>query len=158
MKHFAGDRVSYLLCEGFSRSRPYCVNNFVCDVVLARLCEVLCWSCFCCVKDSVGDARGHATPDPRPPSSVGGGGDDGASVATSGGPAARLVIWGTDVVVSTCKDKFRRFLSMFIDPETEEDERVEDMNEAEPLYLQKLEEVSSTSTSILPVTRGGKLH
>lgn len=101
--------------------------------------------------DSVGDARGHATPDPRPPSSVGGGGDDGASVATSGGPAARLVIWGTDVVVSTCKDKFRRFLSMFIDPETEEDERVEDMNEAEPLYLQKLEEIHVNEEPFLNV-------
>jgi len=53
----------------------------------------------------------------------------------------QLVIWGTDVVVSTCKTKFKRFILMFIDYETEMDERTEDINSQEPLYLQKLKEV-----------------
>ena len=53
----------------------------------------------------------------------------------------QLVIWGTDVVVSLCKDKFKRFIESFIDPEIEADEKFEGMDIDEPLYLQKLEEV-----------------
>ena len=44
------------------------------------------------------------------------------------------------MVVSACKDKFRRFLETFAD-EAEEDERVENMDDSEPLYMQKLREV-----------------
>jgi DNA replication licensing factor MCM4 len=53
----------------------------------------------------------------------------------------QLVVWGTNVVVSQCKEKFKKFVLQFVDPNAEEDERVEDMNLNEPLYLQKLQEV-----------------
>jgi len=51
------------------------------------------------------------------------------------------VVWGTNVVVSQCKEKFKKFILRFVDPNAEEDERLEDMNLNEPLYLQKLQEV-----------------
>ena len=53
----------------------------------------------------------------------------------------QLVIWGTDVVVSTCKDKFRRFVMTYI-ADANQDEDQEGINPDEPLYLQRLEEVS----------------
>lgn len=53
-----------------------------------------------------------------------------------------LVIWGTNVSVAECKEKFKQFILRFIDTNAEEDERTDDMNLNEPLYLQKLEEVS----------------
>lgn len=57
------------------------------------------------------------------------------------GDGAQVVIWGTDVVVSECKSKFKRFIVRFIDPETDLDERSEGIDPEEPLYLQKLKEV-----------------
>lgn len=51
------------------------------------------------------------------------------------------MIWGTDVVVAECKERFKTFVLQFVDPDAAEDERVEGMNTNEPLYLQKLEEV-----------------
>lgn len=56
--------------------------------------------------------------------------------------APHLVIWGTDVSVAECKEKFKQFVLRFIDPNAEEDERTDDMNLNEPLYLQKLDEVA----------------
>lgn len=53
----------------------------------------------------------------------------------------QLVIWGTDVVVSQCKEKFKRFILRFIDHNVQSDERFEGMNVEEPFYLQRLEEV-----------------
>ena len=64
----------------------------------------------------------------------------------------QLVIWGTDVVVSQCKDKFKRFIECFIDPSIEADEKFEGMDIDEPLYLQKLEEVGIMGRK---VTQGG---
>jgi len=61
----------------------------------------------------------------------------------SAGP--QLVIWGTDVVVSHCKEKFRRFISKFVDKEVAEDEAFEGMDISQPYYLQRLEEVKSYS-------------
>lgn len=56
--------------------------------------------------------------------------------------APHLVIWGTNVSVAECKEKFKQFILRFIDTNAAEDERGEDINVHEPLYLQKLEEVS----------------
>ncbi|XP_034039997.1 DNA replication licensing factor MCM4 [Thalassophryne amazonica] len=62
----------------------------------------------------------------------------------------RLVIWGTDVNVGTCKEKFQRFLHRFIDPTSTEDENAGlDLNE--PLYMQKLEEISVVGDPVLNV-------
>jgi len=55
--------------------------------------------------------------------------------------APQLVIWGTDVDVSRCKEKFKRFLERYIDPSIEQDERFDGMDVEEPVYLQRLEEV-----------------
>jgi DNA replication licensing factor MCM4 len=53
----------------------------------------------------------------------------------------QLVVWGNSVVVSQCKEKFKKFVLQFVDPKANEDKRMEDMNLNEPLYLQKLHEV-----------------
>ncbi len=55
--------------------------------------------------------------------------------------APHLVIWGTDVSVHTCKQKFRKFLTTFVDPDLADDERMEGFRADEPLYMQRLEEV-----------------
>ena len=68
------------------------------------------------------------------------------SVAPTEGPQGpQMVIWGTDVVVSECKDRFKQMILEFVEPNAEEDERVEGMNAEEPLYLQKLEEVKKST-------------
>nr|CAD7591375.1 unnamed protein product [Timema genevievae] len=66
----------------------------------------------------------------------------------------QLVIWGTNVVVSQCKEKFKRFVSRFIDPDAEEDERTETMDVNEPLYMQKLEEIHTLEEPFLNVNCG----
>lgn len=43
--------------------------------------------------------------------------------------------------VAACKAKFKRFLEVFIDPNIEEDEKLDGFNPSEPLYMQKLEQV-----------------
>ncbi|KAI9544617.1 DNA replication licensing factor, mcm4 component [Dissostichus eleginoides] len=75
---------------------------------------------------------------------------DGA-VASEPNAGQRLVIWGTDVNVGTCKEKFQRFLQRFIDPTSTEDENTGlDLNE--PLYMQKLEEISVVGDPVLNVS------
>uniref|UniRef100_A0A4W4FEC8 DNA replication licensing factor MCM4 n=1 Tax=Electrophorus electricus TaxID=8005 RepID=A0A4W4FEC8_ELEEL len=65
----------------------------------------------------------------------------------------KLVIWGTDVNVGTCKEKFQRFLQQFIDPTSREGENVSlDLNE--PLYMQKLDEISVVGEPVLNVNCG----
>ena len=64
-----------------------------------------------------------------------------SELGTDGASGPQLVIWGTDVVVSQCKEKFRRFLTRFIDRSVDEDEMFDGMDINEPYYLQKLAEV-----------------
>lgn len=52
-----------------------------------------------------------------------------------------MVVWGTNVVVSHCKTKFKQFLLRYIDPTAEQDEISENIDVNQPLYLQKLEEI-----------------
>ncbi|KAF1383773.1 hypothetical protein PFLUV_G00135310 [Perca fluviatilis] len=74
---------------------------------------------------------------------------DGA-VTSESNAGQRLVIWGTDVNVGTCKEKFQRFLQRFIDLTSTEDENAGlDLNE--PLYMQKLEEISVVGDPVLNV-------
>ncbi|KAJ8302791.1 hypothetical protein KUTeg_019187 [Tegillarca granosa] len=63
----------------------------------------------------------------------------------------QLVIWGTDVVVSHCKEKFRRFISKFVDKEIDDDEKFEGMDINEPYYLQRLEEISIVGEPFLNI-------
>ncbi|KAI4893339.1 hypothetical protein NFI96_024144 [Prochilodus magdalenae] len=76
-----------------------------------------------------------------------------ATVASEQTGGQRLVIWGTDVNVGTCKEKFQRFLQRFIDPNSREDENASlDLNE--PLYMQKLDEISVVGEPVLNVNCG----
>uniref|UniRef100_A0A182ILA0 DNA replication licensing factor MCM4 n=1 Tax=Anopheles atroparvus TaxID=41427 RepID=A0A182ILA0_ANOAO len=52
----------------------------------------------------------------------------------------RLVVWGTNVVVTECMSKFKQFIMRYIDPDAAQDELTEGINLNEPLYMQKLEE------------------
>ncbi|NXU49981.1 MCM4 factor, partial [Turnix velox] len=71
-------------------------------------------------------------------------------VASDQSLGQKLVIWGTDVNVATCKEKFQRFLQRFIDPEAKEDEDMGlDLNE--PRYMQRLEEINVVGEPFLNV-------
>uniref|UniRef100_A0A669QX14 DNA replication licensing factor MCM4 n=1 Tax=Phasianus colchicus TaxID=9054 RepID=A0A669QX14_PHACC len=62
----------------------------------------------------------------------------------------RLVIWGTDVNVASCKEKFQKFLQRFIDPVAKEDEDIGlDLNQ--PRYMQRLEEINMVGEPFLNV-------
>lgn len=67
--------------------------------------------------------------------------DPPAAAPTSDSTAGpRLVIWGTDVVVEETHEKFKKFLQEFIDENAEG--MGDDFVPNEPLYMQKLEEVT----------------
>ncbi|MBN3304768.1 MCM4 factor, partial [Amia calva] len=75
------------------------------------------------------------------------------AVASEQSVGQKLVIWGTDVNVGTCKEKFQRFLQRFIDPTSREDENAGlDLNE--PIYMQKLEEINVVGEPVLNVNCG----
>ena len=57
---------------------------------------------------------------------------DPVGATSEAGSGARVVIWGTDVVVAETHEQFRRFVSQY----TEEEE-------GESFYIQRLEEVQS---------------
>ncbi|XP_067409898.1 DNA replication licensing factor MCM4 [Emydura macquarii macquarii] len=62
----------------------------------------------------------------------------------------KLVIWGTDVNIASCKEKFQRFLRRFIDPLAKGEEDIGlDVNE--PLYMQRLEEINMVGEPFLNV-------
>lgn len=66
--------------------------------------------------------------------------------------APALVIWGTDVVVSDTKEKFRKFVCDFVD------EDAEDMGEGFdpllPVYMQRLDEIHVLETPFLNIDCG----
>uniref|UniRef100_A0A8C3BA49 DNA replication licensing factor MCM4 n=1 Tax=Cairina moschata TaxID=8855 RepID=A0A8C3BA49_CAIMO len=71
-------------------------------------------------------------------------------VASEQSLGQKLVIWGTDVNVTACKEKFQRFLQRFIDPLAKEDEDIGlDLNE--PRYMQRLEEINMVGEPFLNV-------
>ncbi|KAG4076715.1 hypothetical protein HA402_002002 [Bradysia odoriphaga] len=76
---------------------------------------------------------------------------EAASTDPGSAPGPQLVIWGTKVVVSECKEKFKQFLMRYIDPEAQQDEITENMNLNEPLYMQKLEEIHTLEEPFLNV-------
>ncbi|TRY90224.1 hypothetical protein DNTS_005830 [Danionella cerebrum] len=73
-----------------------------------------------------------------------------AAVASEPAAGQRMVIWGTDVNVATCKEKFQRFLQQFTDPNSREEENV-GLDPNEPLYMQKLDEISVVGEPVLNV-------
>jgi len=72
---------------------------------------------------------------------------DGAPTSEAAEP--KLVIWGTDVVVSETKEKFKTFLLEFTIDEL--DEMNDGFDPLQPLYMQKLEEISVTEQPFLNV-------
>jgi len=85
----------------------------------------------------------------------GAGGPDDSFVApseASSTPVDGLVIWGTDVSVTTCKTKFKKFLQSFVDTEAEDDERTASgFDPTSPIYMQKLEQIADLETPYLDV-------
>uniref|UniRef100_A0A8I5NAW9 DNA replication licensing factor MCM4 n=2 Tax=Cercopithecinae TaxID=9528 RepID=A0A8I5NAW9_PAPAN len=79
---------------------------------------------------------------------------DGAAaediVASEQSLGQKLVIWGTDVNVATCKENFQRFLQRFIDPLAKEEENV-GIDITEPLYMQRLGEINVIGEPFLNV-------
>eukprot|EP00069_Balaena_mysticetus_P017381 bmy_10602T0 len=71
-------------------------------------------------------------------------------VASEQSLGQKLVIWGTDVNVATCKENFQRFLQRFIDPLTREEESV-GTDVTEPLYMQRLGEINVIGEPFLNV-------
>ncbi|XP_026321019.1 DNA replication licensing factor MCM4 isoform X2 [Hyposmocoma kahamanoa] len=86
------------------------------------------------------DLRGHQTgpnvPAPTPTRRA----EDGAAEVPSSEP--QLVVWGTDVAVAECREKFVRFVQRFVEPDAV-------TNEA--LYEQKLEEIHTLEEPFLDV-------
>lgn len=79
---------------------------------------------------------------------------DGAAaedtVASEQSLGQKLVIWGTDVNVATCKEHFQRFLQCFTDPLAKEEENV-GIDITQPLYMQRLGEINITGEPFLNV-------
>ena len=65
-----------------------------------------------------------------------------------------MVIWGTDVSVTAYKTKFRKFLDQFIDSEAGEDERTDDFNPDEPLYVQILGQINDLEEPYMNINAG----
>ncbi|KXJ73554.1 hypothetical protein RP20_CCG020651 [Aedes albopictus] len=68
-----------------------------------------------------------------------------------GASQPKMVVWGTNVVVSECLKKFKDFMMRYIDPDAAQDEISEGMNLNEPLYMQKLEEINTLEEPFLNV-------
>uniref|UniRef100_A0A2P2I4F0 DNA replication licensing factor MCM4 n=1 Tax=Hirondellea gigas TaxID=1518452 RepID=A0A2P2I4F0_9CRUS len=88
-------------------------------------------------------ADGSATPAPTTPGST------AAGPQLPEGP--QLVIWGTDVVVSECRDRFQQLIRTFVPPVEERNDATtpSHFNDTEPLYLQMLEEINTLEEPFL---------
>ncbi|KAG8198821.1 hypothetical protein JTE90_007124 [Oedothorax gibbosus] len=73
------------------------------------------------------------------------------AVTSDSNAGPQLVIWGTDVVVSQCKTKFRQFIEEYTDVNIEADELMEHVDFERPFYLQKLEEIFTLEEPFLNV-------
>ncbi|XP_067052845.1 DNA replication licensing factor mcm4-A-like [Acropora muricata] len=65
-----------------------------------------------------------------------------------------LVIWGTDVVVSETKDKFRKFITEFVDEELGAEEMGDGFDPLLPVYMQRLDEIHVLETPFLNIDCG----
>ncbi|XP_013187745.2 DNA replication licensing factor MCM4 [Amyelois transitella] len=98
--------------------------------------------------DLRGQAAGRHVPAPTPTRH-----GEEAAAESSGEP--QLVVWGTDVAIAECRDKFVKFIQRYVEP---------DAVTNEPLYEQKLEEIHTLEEPFLDVdcehvkTFDAKLH
>ncbi|XP_047031208.1 DNA replication licensing factor MCM4 [Helicoverpa zea] len=99
--------------------------------------------------DLKSNQHGRSVPAPTPTRRV----DDTGTEAPSSEP--QLVVWGTDVAIAECRDKFIKFIQRFVE---------QDAVTNEPLYEQKLEEINTLEEPFLDVdcehikTFDAKLH
>ncbi|UYV66053.1 MCM4, partial [Cordylochernes scorpioides] len=77
--------------------------------------------------------------------------DHPAGSAQDAPSGPELVIWGTNVVVSDCKTKFKDFLQTYVFSEPAPDERFTTLDVQQPYYMQKLEEVGVFGDDIPPL-------
>ncbi|XP_017892001.1 DNA replication licensing factor MCM4 [Ceratina calcarata] len=75
--------------------------------------------------------------------------NDKTSEGEGAGP--QLVVWGTNVVINQCKNKFKSFFQWYVDSSIENDEQTDHMDLVQPLYLQKLEEIHTLEEPYLNV-------
>ncbi|XP_050551138.1 DNA replication licensing factor MCM4 isoform X1 [Spodoptera frugiperda] len=80
--------------------------------------------------------HGRSVPAPTPTRRV----DDAGAEVPSSEP--QLVVWGTDVAIAECRDKFIKFIQRFVEPTAVTNE---------PLYEQKLEEINTLEEPFLDV-------
>lgn len=64
-----------------------------------------------------------------------------SEITSDSNAGPQLVIWGTDVVISHCKEKFKRFIMKYVEQDVQMDEQFDGMDISQPYYLQRLEEV-----------------
>uniref|UniRef100_A0A2A4K0L3 DNA replication licensing factor MCM4 n=1 Tax=Heliothis virescens TaxID=7102 RepID=A0A2A4K0L3_HELVI len=99
--------------------------------------------------DLKSNQHGRSVPAPTPTRRV----DDTGTEAPSSEP--QLVVWGTDVAIAECRDKFIKFIQRFVEQNAVTNE---------PLYEQKLEEINTLEEPFLDVdcehikTFDAKLH
>ena len=68
--------------------------------------------------------------------------------------APQLVIWGTDVSVSAYKTKFRKFLEQFIEAEISPDEKTDEFDPNQPLYVQLLAQINDLEEPYMNINAG----
>lgn len=78
-------------------------------------------------------------------------GTDPTAVSSETNAGPQQIIWGTDVVIAECKNKFKLFLQEFVETQIEVDELMETVDFERPLYIQKLEEVFALEEPFLNV-------
>ncbi|XP_076470812.1 DNA replication licensing factor mcm4-like [Babylonia areolata] len=89
-------------------------------------------------------ALGSSEPSSEPTTAV-------SEPATDAPASTQLVIWGTDVVVNQCKEKFIRFISRFVEKTMDDDEQFDGMDIREPYYIQRLDEINAIGEPFLNV-------
>lgn len=61
-------------------------------------------------------------------------------------------------MVDKCKTKFKRFLETFVQTSMDEDEMIDGLDETQPLYMQKIDEVPDISTFTFNRSFYGKFY
>ncbi|XP_067652856.1 DNA replication licensing factor mcm4-A-like [Haliotis asinina] len=74
-----------------------------------------------------------------------------SELGTDSNSGPQLVIWGTDVDIEQCKDKFKRFITKYIDHDVADDEQFAGMDINEPYYLQRLAEINAIGEPFLNI-------
>jgi len=89
--------------------------------------------------------------DNMPSSSVGGPASEVVPPSENSENAPQMVVWGTNVQVTECKRKFKRFITTFLDQDVADDEEFEGLDTSKPYYEQRLAEVSLTLVPFLNI-------